>query len=92
MNLAALADETLKTFGEYPFLIFDDRTYTNKQIIQQATWLAGSLRKLGVKKGDNVVVRLTAFPKHHLPSAPTITTARPNQALSVNPFPKWRCG
>ena len=63
MNLVALADETLKTFGEYPFLIFDDRTYTNKQIIQDATRLAGSLRKLGVKKGDNVVVMLPNCPE-----------------------------
>jgi long-chain acyl-CoA synthetase len=63
MNLVALADETLKTFGEYPFLIFDDRTYTNKQIIHDATWLAGSLRQLGVKKGDNVVVMLPNCPE-----------------------------
>jgi long-chain acyl-CoA synthetase len=63
MNLVTLADETLQTFGEYPFLIFDDRTYTNKQIIQDATRLAGSLRKLGVKKGDNVVVMLPNCPE-----------------------------
>ena len=33
MNLVELADETINTFGEYPFLIFDDKIFTNKQII-----------------------------------------------------------
>jgi long-chain acyl-CoA synthetase len=63
MNLVALANETIKTFGEYPFLIFDDKTFTNKQIIQDATKLACSLKKLGVKKGDNVVVMLPNCPE-----------------------------
>ncbi len=63
MNLVTLADETLQTFGEYPFLIFDDRTYTNKQIIREATRLAGSLRKLGLKKGDKAVVMLPNCPE-----------------------------
>jgi long-chain acyl-CoA synthetase len=63
MNLVALADETIKSFGEYPFLIFDDKTFTNKQIIQDATKLACSLIKLGVKKGDNVVVMLPNCPE-----------------------------
>lgn len=58
MNLVELADETIKTFGEYPFLIFDDRVYTNKQIIREANCLAASLRRQGVKKGDNVIVML----------------------------------
>jgi Acyl-CoA synthetases (AMP-forming)/AMP-acid ligases II len=63
MNLVALADETIKTFGEYPFLIFDDKTFTNKQIIRDATKLACSLMKLGVKKGDNIVVMLPNCPE-----------------------------
>jgi long-chain acyl-CoA synthetase len=63
MNLVALADETLQIFGEYPFLIFDNRTYTNREIIQEATRLAGSLQKLGVKQGDHVVVMLPNCPE-----------------------------
>ena len=63
MNLVALADETINTFGEYPFLIFDDKTFTNKQIIHDATKLACSLIMLGVKKGDNVVVMLPNCPE-----------------------------
>ncbi len=63
MNLVSLADETLKTFGEYPFLIFDDRSYTNKQIIREADHLASSLQELGLKKGDRVVVMLPNGPE-----------------------------
>lgn len=63
MNLVKLADETIKTFGEYPFLIFDDRAYTNRQIIQEADRLASSLQNLGLKKGDNIVVMLPNCPE-----------------------------
>lgn len=63
MNLVALADENLKSFNEYPFLIFDDQIFTNQQIIREAQNLAGSLTKLGVKKGDHVLVMLPNCPQ-----------------------------
>ena len=63
MNLVTLADETINTFGEYPFLIFDDRIYTNRQIIRDANRLASSLQGLGLKKGDNIVVMLPNCPE-----------------------------
>ncbi|MHB8138780.1 MAG: AMP-binding protein [Smithellaceae bacterium] len=63
MHLVDLADETIKTFGEYPFLIFDDRVYINKQIIRKADCLTASLRGQGVKKGDNVIVMLPNYPE-----------------------------
>jgi long-chain acyl-CoA synthetase len=63
MNLVTLADETINTFGEYPFLIFDDRLYTNKQIIREANCLAAALNRLGLKKGEKVVVMLPNCPE-----------------------------
>jgi len=63
MNLVALADENLKRFGEYPFLIFEDAAFTNKQILQYADRLARGLSKLMVKKGDHVVVMLPNCPE-----------------------------
>ena len=63
MNLVALADENLKSFGEYPFLIFEDATFTNRQMIHDANALADGLKNLGVKKGDNVVVMLPNCPE-----------------------------
>ncbi len=63
MNLVALADETITTFGEYPFLVFDDRTYTNKQIIREADRLAASLKNIGLQAGERVVVMLPNCPE-----------------------------
>lgn len=63
MNLVALADENIKNFGEYPFLIFDDKTYTNKQIVAEANRLAAALCRSGIKKGDKVVVMLPNCPE-----------------------------
>ena len=63
MNLVSLADETINTFGEYPFLIFDDRLYTNKQIIREADRLAAALNGLGLKKGEKAVVMLPNCPE-----------------------------
>ncbi|MHB9096841.1 MAG: AMP-binding protein, partial [Syntrophales bacterium] len=50
-------------FGEYPFIIFEDVTFTNRQMIHHAKGLAGGLKKLGVNKGDNVVVMLPNCPE-----------------------------
>ncbi len=63
MNLVTLADENLKKFGEYPFIIFEDQTFTNRQMIDHAKGLAGGLKKLGVNKSDNVVVMLPNCPE-----------------------------
>ena len=63
MNLVTLADENLRNFGEYPFIIFKRATFTNKQMINQANGLADGLKRLGVKKGDNVVVMLPNCPE-----------------------------
>lgn len=63
MNLVTLADENLRNFGEYPFIIFEDATFTNRQMINQASRLADGLKSLGVKKGDNVVVMLPNCPE-----------------------------
>ena len=63
MNLVTLADENLQMFGEYPFIIFQDVTFTNRQMIHHANGLANGLKNLGVRKGDNVVVMLPNCPE-----------------------------
>jgi long-chain acyl-CoA synthetase len=63
MNLITLADENLKSFGEYPFLIFENKTFTNRQMLQYANSLANGLEDLGIKKGDTVVVMLPNCPE-----------------------------
>jgi long-chain acyl-CoA synthetase len=63
MNLVTLADENLRNFGEYPFIVFEDATFTNRQMIIQAGGLADGLRSLGIKQGDNVAVMLPNCPE-----------------------------
>ncbi|MDD4242007.1 MAG: long-chain fatty acid--CoA ligase [Smithellaceae bacterium] len=63
MNLVRLADETITTFGEYPFLVFDDRVYTNREILRKANGLAASLQGLGLQKEEKVVVMLPNCPE-----------------------------
>jgi long-chain acyl-CoA synthetase len=63
MNLVTLADENLKSFGEYPFLIFEDVIFTNRQMINDTSGMANGLKKLGVNKGDKVVVMLPNCPE-----------------------------
>ena len=55
MNFVTLADENLKSFGEYPFLIFEDVIFTNRQMINDTNGMANGLKKLGVNKSDKVV-------------------------------------
>ncbi len=63
MNLVALADENLHDFGEYPFLIFENKTFTNRQLLHHANLLANGLRNLNVQKGDKVIVMLPNCPE-----------------------------
>jgi long-chain acyl-CoA synthetase len=63
MNLIALADENLKIFGEYPFIIYEDTTFTNKQMLHYADSLANGLNTFDVKKGNKVVVMMPNCPE-----------------------------
>jgi long-chain acyl-CoA synthetase len=55
------------TREEYPALIYEDgsttRTYTNLQIAREATQLAAGLQKLGISKGDRVLVTTLNCPE-----------------------------
>jgi long-chain acyl-CoA synthetase len=63
MNLAQLAEQNLADFGEYERLIFEGRAYTNRELYDQSTRLAGALRALGLSPGDKVVVMMTNSPE-----------------------------
>ncbi len=63
MNLVELADENFNKFGEYTHIIFNDKEYTNLQIIKSANRLANGLIDLGVKPEDRVVVMLMNSPE-----------------------------
>jgi long-chain acyl-CoA synthetase len=63
MNLAALAEENVRTFGEYVALHFEGREYTNVEQQRAAARVAHALGRLGVGVGDRVVVLLPNCPE-----------------------------
>lgn len=58
MNLAALGEENLQTYGESVALAFEGHEWTNVEQQRAANRLAGALRRLGIGPGDRVVVML----------------------------------
>ncbi len=58
MNLARLMKDNVARFGEYDFIHFDGRWYTNIEINSNANRLGNALKSLGLKKGDRVGVQL----------------------------------
>jgi len=63
MNVAQLASENIERFGKYTSLVFEDHEFTNVRMDEVARRLGSALRKLGVKKGDRVVVQLPNCPE-----------------------------
>ena len=63
MNLAHLGEDNVRTFGEYPALVFEGRELTNVDQQRAANRLANALRRLGVAAGDRVVVMLPNCPE-----------------------------
>jgi long-chain acyl-CoA synthetase len=63
MNLAALGDENVRKYGEYPSLVFEGREWTNVEQQRQANRLANALRRRGLGTGDRVVVLLPNCPE-----------------------------
>jgi long-chain acyl-CoA synthetase len=56
-----------KHFGPYTALIYDDqrqtRAYTNVEVAREATQLAVGLKKLGIEKGDRIIVMMPNSPE-----------------------------
>ncbi|NPU83331.1 MAG: long-chain fatty acid--CoA ligase [Syntrophaceae bacterium] len=63
MNLVTLADDNLSRFGEYPFLVFEEETFTSAGILRDANRLASGLKRLGIGRGDRVAVLLPNCPE-----------------------------
>lgn len=63
MNLAQLADYNARQFGEYTFLTFNDRDYSNLEVSRLSNRLANGLRVLGVARGERVAVLMPNCPE-----------------------------
>jgi long-chain acyl-CoA synthetase len=63
MNLAELAIDNLEKFGEYERLVFEGRTYTNRELLDASRRLAAGLESLGLRADDKVVVMMPNCPE-----------------------------
>jgi long-chain acyl-CoA synthetase len=63
MNLIELAEDSYKKFGEYRYLIFKEKEYTNIEMIQYSRKFANGLKGLGIVPGNNVVVMMQNCPE-----------------------------
>lgn len=63
MNLASLAEESLRRYGEHPALAFEGRQWTNLDQQRAACRVAHAFRRLGVAPGDRVAVLLSNCPE-----------------------------
>ena len=66
MNLAELPQKEIERFGEHVAVIFNDREYTNVQMRQMARKLANALKKIGIGKGDRVIIQMPNCPEVYL--------------------------
>jgi long-chain acyl-CoA synthetase len=63
MNAAQLMIDNLERFGEYPYVSFEDRSFSNAETILRAQKLARVLEVHGIGAGDRVVVMMSNRPE-----------------------------
>ncbi len=62
MNVAELGLKSLET-GEHTSIIFEGQEITNKQMNRASDKLGNALKKLGVKRGDRVILQMPNCPE-----------------------------
>lgn len=63
MKLKELLETNIDQYGEYPFLFFKEKQYTNVETKAYADKFASGLRRLGIRKGDRIIVCLPNCPE-----------------------------
>lgn len=63
VSLAQLPDVEIAKNGEHISTIFNGREYTNVQMHSAALKLANALRKIGIRKGDRVIIQMPNCPE-----------------------------
>lgn len=63
MNLNEIWRDNIERYGTYPALVYQGKEYTNVQCDRLSSQLAHTLRDLGVKKGDRVMVTMPNCPE-----------------------------
>ena len=63
MNLVELAENNYTKFGKYRSLIFEDKEYTNIEMLVYSRKIANGLKSLGIGPGNKVMVMLNNCPE-----------------------------
>lgn len=62
MNVAQASLENLERYGEYSFLLFQEKAFTNKELNKKANQFAHHLMNSGIAEDDRVIVILPNLP------------------------------
>ncbi|MEM7033451.1 MAG: class I adenylate-forming enzyme family protein, partial [Chloroflexota bacterium] len=63
MNLATLSERSVETYGTYDFIIFEEKPYTNQDMVRLSKQMANAMTKLGIKREDRIVVLIPNCPE-----------------------------
>jgi long-chain acyl-CoA synthetase len=63
MNIVELGAREIERFGEHVSLVFEGREYTNVELRARSRRLGSALKKLGVSKGDRVIIQMPNCPE-----------------------------
>ncbi|WP_409305534.1 class I adenylate-forming enzyme family protein [Peribacillus sp. SCS-155] len=63
MKLKDLLQTNINKFKEYPFLYHNERAFTNLETLKYSDQLASGLQRLGIEKGDRVIVCMPNCPE-----------------------------
>ena len=63
-TLARLIDQAAERFGDQPAIIYNQKHWTYRELLASVNRIAGGLSRLGVRKGDRVVLTLPNCPEY----------------------------
>ena len=63
MKLKDLLETNIVEYGEYPFLFYKEKTFTNVETQQNADQFASGLQNVGIAKGDRIMVCMPNCPE-----------------------------
>lgn len=63
MNITELTGNEIRDFGEHVSLVFEGQEFTNVELDKNARKLGNVLQKLGVKRGDRVIIQMPNCPE-----------------------------
>jgi long-chain acyl-CoA synthetase len=63
MNIAELGENEIRSFGEHVSLIFEGQEFTNAEMGRTTGKLGNALKKLGVNRGDRVIIQMPNCPE-----------------------------